>query len=110
MDGASNQQNFKQKWSINNDKDAVYLSDSVVFVISYVPLILSSDNNILWKNDRPSSVRYCRLIKFEFFKETPSNVLREYNFYVTEIDNLQPTIVIENQKTIKVTQFAVHHD
>lgn len=95
MDGASGQQNFKLQWSINNDKDndVTYLSDSTVFVISYVPLVLSSDNNILWKNDRPSSVRYCRPIKSEFFKETPSNILCEYNFYVTEIDNLQPTIV-----------------
>lgn len=58
MDGASTQQNFKQKWSINNDKDATDLSDSTVFVISYIPLILTSDNNILWRNDRPSSVRH----------------------------------------------------
>lgn len=39
MDGASSQQNFKQKWFINNNKDATYLTDSTIFVISYVPLI-----------------------------------------------------------------------
>lgn len=44
MDGASGQQDFKQQWSINNDKDddATYLNDSTVFVIFYVPLVLSS--------------------------------------------------------------------
>lgn len=108
MDGASGQQNFKQQWSINdennnNNNDTAYLNDSTVFVISYVPLVLSFNNDILWKNDRPSSVCYCRPIKFEFFKETSSNILREYNFYTTEIDNLKPTIVIQDQKTIKVT-------
>lgn len=59
MDGASSQQNFKQQWFINKtnnkDNDAIYLNDSTVFIISYVPLVLSSNNNILWKNDRPST-------------------------------------------------------
>lgn len=88
MNGASGQQNFKQQWSIKNDKDsdATYLNDSTVFVISYVPLILSSDN-ILWKNDRPSSVRYCRPIKFEFIKEAVASVLVTGERLVVGISN-----------------------
>ncbi|KYN22385.1 hypothetical protein ALC57_05219 [Trachymyrmex cornetzi] len=45
MDGASNQQNFKQKWSKNNDSDTNVMFDSTVFIICYVPLILTESND-----------------------------------------------------------------
>jgi len=107
MDGASGQQNFKQKWSTNNNSDSTkVMSDSTVFAICYVPLMLtdSHDNNrVLWKNNRPSSVRFCRPIEFKFAKETPSNILEDYNFYTHKINNLQPSI--ENSvKSFKVTR------
>jgi len=54
------------------------------------------------KNDRPSSVRFCRPIEFKFAKETPSNILEDYNFYTHKINNLQPSV--ENSvKSFKVT-------
>lgn len=107
MDGASNQQNFKQKWSTNNDSDNTnFTSDSSVFVICYVPLILidSQDNNrILWKNNRSSSIRFCRPLEFKFIKETSSNILENYYFYKDEINNLQPTMENKYNKSFKVT-------
>lgn len=45
MDGTSGQQNFKQKWSTNNDDDTKVMSDSTVFMIYYVPLILTDSHD-----------------------------------------------------------------
>lgn len=100
MDGASSQQVLKQNKAkdINKealsskiiiDKDAsisnvideeLNRSDHSVYIISFVPLELKSDNEIIWVNDRPSSVRFCRPIKFEFITENTINVLKEYNY------------------------------
>lgn len=90
MDGASGQQTFKQRWA-SDDFETVTefekypseeISDKSVFMISFVPLQITSKNNkVMWMNDRPSSVRYCRPIKFTFMKETPSTTLQEYNYY-----------------------------
>ena len=63
LDGASGQQVFKQKWS--NDKSVN--TDNSIFMVSYVPLsIMSSDGQTIWRNIRPSSVRLCRTIQFQF--------------------------------------------
>lgn len=79
-------------------------SDRTVFIISFVPLkIISEDNDILWINERPSSIRYCRPIKFEFTKETPSKTLQEYNFYTEEIRKLIPTIITKDEISFTVT-------
>lgn len=129
MDGASGQQTIKQRWSVdvNNQsrinenntinsleelsKTEVELmeddekeSDRTVFIISFMPLkIISEDNDILWINERPSSIRYCRPIKFEFTKETPSKTLQEYNFYTEEIRKLVPTIITKDEISFTVT-------
>lgn len=112
MDGASGQQIFKQKWVTDNSKTAVEveedpsseeLSDQSIFIISYVPLQISSRNNkILWANNRPSSVRYCHPIKYIFMKETPSKTKQEYNYYTNEIKNLIPTTVTANDVSFTV--------
>lgn len=73
-------------------------------MISFVPLQITSKNNkVMWINDRPSSVRYCRPIKFTFMKETPSTTLQEYNYYKEEVNNLIPTVVTVNQITFTIT-------
>lgn len=115
MDGASGQQTFKQKWSEqnpivcneNSDKEVpsgvdVPLDESV-FIISFVPLEISSKNDILWKNERPSSVRYCRPIKFQFIKETSVNTRKEYNLYMKKISELVPTTVTIGENTYNVS-------
>lgn len=77
-------------------------SDSSVFMVSYVPLNISSSKDILWKNPRPSSIRYCRPLKFEFCKETALKTQEEYEFYSDEISKLKLT-VIRNNKTYHIT-------
>lgn len=108
MDGTSDHQNFKQKWSTNNDDsdDTRVMSDSTVFVICYVPLMLTDShdsNRVLWRNNRPSSTRFCRSLEFKFIKETPSNTLKDYNFYMNEINNLQSSVENKSNKSFRVT-------
>lgn len=111
MDGASGQQTFKQMWSNKNDADSTKFiekdfSDKSVFCICYVPLELSSKKDgVIWKNDRPSSVRYCRPIKFEFTKESTANTREEYLNYSEKIKNLLPTNALIFEKEIQI----IHH-
>lgn len=128
MDGASNQQVIQNKVIkgqptirrqtsskvVNTDEDASInnkidehpnRSDHSVFIISFVPLELRFDNNIVWVNDRPSSIRFCRPIKFEFITENAINTLNEYNYYTEIINNLHPTHVAVNN-----ISFSVNHD
>lgn len=114
MDGASGQQTFKQNWTSNNletveDLSSEEISDKSVFMISFVPLQIISEDKIMWVNDRPSSVRYCRPIKFTFKKETPSTILQEYNYYTEEINNLIPTVVTINEISFTIT-YNLHHN
>lgn len=62
-----------------------------------------NSNRILWRNDRPSSVRFCRPLEFKFMKETPSNILEYYNFYINEINNLHHSVENKFNKSFKVT-------
>lgn len=73
MDDASGQQTFKQRWASDDSETVIEfekypseeISDKSVFIISFVPLQITSKNNkVMRMNDRPSSVRYCRPIKF----------------------------------------------
>jgi hypothetical protein len=73
-------------------------------MISFVPLRLSKRNDLheastssdhsidIWKNDVPSSTKYCRPIKFEFKKETHEVITEEVEKIRTQIQNLQPKL------------------
>ena len=90
LDGASGQQVFKQKWA-NNESVNI---DSSIFMVSYVPLnIMSSDGQTISINTRPSSVRLCRPIKFQFTKETNAKIQEEYDYTNEKINNLKITEV-----------------
>lgn len=119
MDGASGQQTTRQKWSVktdvskkshhltyaddNNDERAMF-RDNAVFVICFVPIQLVTDNNyIIWKNERPSSVYYCRPIKFEFIKESNSNTAREYKFYSDIFNQSDPSFITLENLTFNVS-------
>ena len=58
-----------------------YLPDKAVFIISFVPLALKANGNMVWINELPNSVHYCRPIKFEFLKEEDKYVLDQYKYY-----------------------------
>jgi len=104
MDGATSQQVVQQKWT-KEKKATISITDvsatvgqqnfldQAVFLISFVPLQLSHNDEKVWVNDRPSSVKYCRPIKFEFTPETSENTLKEYKYYTEKMSNLSPTHV-----------------
>lgn len=138
MDGASGQQNTRQKWSTENntganvatdadsdmeddgendtlfpaETDDIYgqdlpifdeegedcnlndvpitnMSDKNVFGINFVPLQLKSNGSVIWKNDKPSSIFYCRPIKFKFTKEEKSFVKNQYKYYTDLLQKVQ---------------------
>ena len=126
MDGASSQQVFQQNRAknintettsskvVNTDEDASMsnaidehpnTSDHSVFIISFVPLELKLENENIWVNDRPSSIRFCRPIKFEFIAENAINTLCEYNYYTEKMSSLRPTHIAINS-----ISFSVIHD
>lgn len=98
MDGASGQSLYKQ---IFTDDDGTN-SDSSVFMLSMVPLIIQSASKELWKNLHPSSTRLCRPISFEFQKEREETTIEKYEDIEHQIENLVPTIVNVCEKRIRV--------
>lgn len=96
-DGASDQSRYKQKFSDGT------LADDSIFMISLVPLTLEfnsiSGRKIIWNNPNCGSTRYCRLISFEYAKETAEKTREEVERVSSEIDSLVPSVVeIPEQK------------
>lgn len=58
-----------------------------------VPLCVKIGSNILWKNPRPSSTRYCRPIKIIFQKESADLVRREVDNIKSQISKIVSTSV-----------------
>ena len=92
-DGSSGQKQYKQVVCEN-------ISDSDMFMVSFVPLRLkkiledsepsTSTTMDIWKNETPSSTKYCRPIKFEFKKETHDTINNEVSDIKVQIATLQP--------------------
>lgn len=100
-DGSSGHSLYKQNF------ENVEHSDESVFMVSLVPLELSSGDERIpfWVNPHPSSTKLCRPVMFEFCKETKDKILDTVNVIKNEINCLSPTEVpIENQK------FSVTHN
>jgi hypothetical protein len=66
FDGSSSQSQYKQKFE---DSDASG-DDHSLFVTTVIPLKLSSEDECIWLNPTPQSVRYCRPLRLQFAKET----------------------------------------
>ena len=87
-DGASSQSEYMQKFS----DPQLDIGASNLFMTSIVPLkltLLENETNYVWNNFRPSSTRYCRALKFEFIKETPSVTQEEKIRVDSEIEGLE---------------------
>lgn len=99
-DGASGHSKYNQNFS---DKA---LSDESIFMISMVPLKLEIKTSfgweIVWKNERPSSTKFCRPIKFEYASETPEKIRSDVNDINEQIKNLIPTILETNNGIYEV--------
>jgi len=83
-DGSSDQSEYKQKFEDSTT------TDETIFTISMVPLCLRNTfkNEDIWKNPQPAATKYCRLIKFEFAKETKEKTLLEVQEIKEKIRNL----------------------
>lgn len=84
FDGSSNHSLYKQKAT------NPHLNDEFMFVVSLVPLrFLDTENGkILWENDRHSSPRFCRPIKFIFMKESADLINSVQKDITEQISNL----------------------
>lgn len=102
FDGSTGHSEYKQNFSDSS------LEDGSLFVTSYVPLQLimnpgkSAESNILWKNPRPASTRYCRPIRFQFLKESSTVSIEEERYFKEKISNLQHTVYKSNDKEYKI--------
>lgn len=99
-DGASGYSKYSQNFFDNT------LSDESIFMISMVPLKLetktSSGWEVIWKNERPSSTKFCRPIKFEYTQETPEKIRSDVNDINDKIKNLIPTVLETNNGIFEV--------
>lgn len=88
-DGSSGHSLYKQSFKNHDD------TDEYMFVISFVPIriIRYSNRSVIWENPRPSSPRFCRIIKFMYKKETQQLIKEECEYVKKQISDLRPTIV-----------------
>lgn len=95
FDGTSEQSQYKQRAEFN---------DSDLFITWLVPLQLQTVSQehpiILWKNSRPSSVRFCRPVHFQFIKETKEVIKTEREYIERQISQLTPLMITN---PVKVT-------
>lgn len=87
MDGASGQQRFKQNFQNEST------SDNSVFSVMMVPLELCVSNQPVWINRQSNSTRLCRVISFEFVKETKNHTLQTFDIIQKQINSLNATIL-----------------
>jgi hypothetical protein len=98
-DGSSGYNRFKQRFSEKSH------DDQYLFIISFVPIKLVSDNNIIiWQNPKTSSTRYCRPIKLLYAKETTILINEETKKIEEEIARLEPTMITVESEEIPVHQ------
>lgn len=101
--GCDGSQQSKYKQKFENDED----SDANIFQSCFVPLRLvcgEDDQKIVWENPKPSSPRFCRLIRFRFVKESTDVTEEEINHIKTAANELTPTEVI-----LKENKFVIKH-
>lgn len=87
FDGASDQCQYKQKFTDPN------ADDSSIFTTSLVPI---------WQNLKPSSTTLCRPIRLQFQRETEELVLQVDAEINEEIDELTPTVIRKEGCSIEV--------
>ncbi|KAJ4437537.1 hypothetical protein ANN_17682 [Periplaneta americana] len=101
-DGSSGHNGFKQKLA-----DGDSFTDSEIFLLSFVPLLLYSEkddktNILYWENPRPSSTKYCRPINIKLKHETSDLIKEEIDCINNQINNIQSTIVDFNNIAVEI--------
>lgn len=98
FDGSSGQSRYMQKWLSSADSEGDQScstrgpNDESIFLTSLVPLRLVSvaTGEVLWKNPRTSSTRYCRPLRLRFVKEDVHELRNEEMFVKEQITDLKP--------------------
>ena len=102
FDGSSGQAKYKQKFdsSIVDCKDY----ESSLFATTIIPLrLVSSDGHILWNNQTPQSVRFCRPLKLEYTTESKDHILKKKANLDDEISYLENIkIILPTNKVISI--------
>lgn len=95
----SQQAQFKQTFSNNND------SDSNIFQSSLVPLqlICKTNKKIIWQNPTPSSPRFCRPMRIRFIRESKDVTNEEISYHKDQIKHLTTTKNNIGDKEVTVT-------
>lgn len=99
-DGSSGHTEYKQSFVEDG------ATDTNIFLTTLVPLRLNNKINnslVYWKNETPSSTRYCRPVQFQFMKETTDVSKNEISRMESEIANLNQTTISMNNRIFRVT-------
>ena len=69
-----------------------------------IPLRLVANNNlILWINQVPQSIRFCRPLKLEYMRKTKEHVLKEKNEIDQQIEKFSDfEMELPNDKVLKI--------
>lgn len=99
-DGSSGQSVYKQ--TLPGESDII--SDANLFICSLVPIrLINLDNNdVLWINPVPSSVRFCRPISIEFCKETPEKTRSAIENIKEQINSLIPCLINKEGNGVEI--------
>lgn len=102
-DGSSGHSLYKQTFA---DPES---TDEYMFIMVLVPirLVVVKSDKIIWQNPRPSSPRFCRIIKFIFKKESTQLIKQECDDIKKQIKNLTPTQIRVQDKTITVNHSLI---
>lgn len=98
FDGSSGHAEYKQKFE-NDDGES---SDSNMFITSLVPIKADVNGKVLFQNPRPSSTRFCRPVRIQLVSETTEVSINEKKHIENQIDQLVPTVITVEGRTIIV--------
>lgn len=67
------------------------IADACLFFISLVPLkLFCEESQVMWYNPVPSSTRFCRPIRLQFFQKNTETSVNEAAYFEDQIKHLVP--------------------
>jgi len=104
-DGSSGQSEYKQKFIDESTSDAnIFLTSLVPLQLQFVESECNKETDIIWKNPRPLSPRFCRPIRLQFLHENTQSIVNEMEFIEQQITSLVPFKIV-----IDGTEITVHY-
>lgn len=77
---------------------------SLFATVCVILAVADKDDNLLWLNPSPQSVRYCRPLRLSFEKETPEAIRQERDRLRDEVDNFVPhNFSLTNGKNVGIS-------